>query len=644
MSAGCRSRRPAAKREVELELGGVGLGGLLASEKDTLAVMAVTREPLNAANSGGFHLPLVLGLNVEQSAIAPPPEPGTGSLFDRNAAPHPIRYSVAQQDRFGRWSEFRSAINEPGPRPFPPRPVMRATYTQPADPMASGGTVRVQVDVPELEALAPGSFPIQELVLIGAYAPLGGSIAHTLSVGDPLSPVAIDFSFSGPILAPTSTRTLRLLAKWRNTNAGESVDCEPQTLTMHDPRPPAQLTVPDTLLYSARPDVTGLAMVEHEWETRPGQANFAVYYTDENRLRAHLQSIAATSPDAVAMLEALGIAADAAERATLFRAKSALFDAPLFERLQGAVFDGAPGRKRFRHAVSGSLRVLNIYRIAADSGTGARVDLTTLPLLIYGVPNADPPARPVIEVTPDDMITNADTYSVRVTITLTPGATQAATWRLRRSNLGATDALRMPIVTMGPMDALDPAGDGRQRAVFTDTGPVVISATATLHPWVRYHWVAETQGAAAPGSEESGRRVPGLWSQPSDPASLILVPPQPPEPASNMTVTGDPVGGRKFTNVVVKFTHPRGLSGGAVGSYRVRLERIVPDRVLVESLVPLRAVELLSETPIVGAGPFKLRGLRADDPSDEPLETTVYSVTIIDPLGRQSAPAEAALG
>jgi hypothetical protein len=622
---------PEAKREVEVALGGVVTGGLLAAEKLTPAT-GTDRTSLNSTNVDGYHLPIVLGLTVVHSAIAPEPEPGTGTVFDRQAAPDPVRYFVAQQDRFGRWSEWNSAINDPGPRPRPPRPVIRATYTQPADPATTGGTVRVQVDVPPLDSLAPGSFPIAELHVDGTYEPFGGAVAHVHSVGNPQAPDRrIDFIFAGPVLAPTSTRTLRLVAVWRDINNTDSVESEPQTITMHDPRPPAQLPPPpDVLLYSGRPDVTGLSMVEYAWTPAAGQANFAVYCTDENRLTAHLGRTDASAEES-ALLTALQDAADAAARATLLRANPALFPAHLFERLQGVVFDGATGTKRFVHAVSGSLRVLNIYRVAAEASTNARVDLTTLPLLIYAVPNADPPARPTIEVAPADLTSNADQYAAIVHITLTPGMTEAKTWRLRRSNLGATDALRMPIVSTGVMDEI--GSDGRQRAEFTDAGPVQIASTAKLLPWVRYHWVAETQGATAPGSEAAGRPVPGLWSQPSDPASLVLVPPQSPEAVSDLAVSGTPIGDGTFVDVKVTFTHPRALLGGLLGNYRARLERRVPNR----------AMEMLLDEPVAGAGPFSMNGMRDGDVADAPPADTVYRVVIIDPIGREGTAAEALL-
>lgn len=624
---------PAARREVRLDLADIAIGGMLAAMKQTPGnVFGGVVETLNPANREGFHLPVVLALDLDDETRAPASEAGTGKLNDRNAAAETITYFVAQQDRFGRWSPWASAMNDPGPRPRPPRPVLRALYTQPVDPATSGGTVRVLVDVPPLASLAPGAHPIRELFLQGSYVPFGTPVSLTTSVGDPLAPATrLDFTFAGPVLAPQSSRELTLLARWRDTTGGTSFPSEPLTLTMHDPRPPAPLalptTPPDALDYSSRPDVAGLSMVEYAWTPAP-EATYAVYYSDENRLMAHLARAGASADDA-ALLASLRAQKDPAARATSLRANAARFGAHLFERLNGVVVDGAAGQTMFRHAVSGSLRVLNVYRIGAEaSATNAAVDVTTLPLLVFAVPSADPPAKPVLAAAPGTMASNGDTYAATLSITVTPGATEARTWRLRRSNLGGSDPLRMPIVATGP---IDPRGaDDRQHVEgIVDAGAVVIAPTAKLQPWVRYHWVAEVQGAPAPGSEAAGRAVPGAWSAPSDPVSLILVPPLPPEPVARLRVEATPVGAN-FTAVSLVFGHKHGLSGGASGTYRVRLMRRVPKA----------SMETLSEAPIAGAGPFKLA---AGDPADEVPARTVFAVVVIDPLGRESAVAEVML-
>lgn len=618
---------PAARREVQLDVSGVATGGLLASEKRTPAASG-THTHLNLANDDGFHLPLALGMNVDDETLAPADAPGTGMLADRNGADSKIRYYLAQQDRFGRWSGWRTIVNKPGPRPKPPRPTLQAYYTQPTDPAASGGTVRVKVPVPETDTLAPGGFLLQTLELDATDLTTGVTAAHPQTITDPAAPpTELDFSFPGPLLAPTEQRKIRMIARWIDTASEPSADSEPATVTMTDPRPPAQLTVPDTLLYSGRPDITGLSMVEHDWTPVAGQAGFGIYYSDENRLRAHLEAAAGGSPEAT-LLTAIDAAGDAAARATLFRGSPELFPAHLFERLAGAVMDVSGGRKRFRHAVSGSLRILNFYRISAESASNARVDLSTLPLLIFGVPNADPPAAPVIEVRPAAMASNTDTYAVDLTVSLVVGVTPADTYRLRRSSLSATDVLRMPVLETGPMGPL--GDDGKQIAETSDNGPVQISATAKLAPWVRYYWVAEAQGAPAPGSVAAGNPVPGTWSRPSESVSLVLIPPQAPAAVQSLTATGTPVVSGRLVDVTLDFDHEDALLGGAVGRYRARLLRRAPGATMVN----------LAEVEMNGTGPFSLSGMDPGNPADEVASGTLYRIVLIDPLGRESAPAD----
>lgn len=621
---------PAARREVELQLSGVGVAALLAAEKLT-PDGGVQRDSLHKRNGDGYHLPLVLGRNAADEESLPPPAPGTGQLSDRQASADTIRYGVAQQDGFGRWSDWAVVVNPPGPRPRPPRPVFRAMYSQPANPAANGGALRVIVEVPPLASLAPASFTVSEFDLAVTDLTTSGVWTETRPIATPLAPPAtLDFTLTGPLLAPTEVRKLRLVARWRDSASQFSEPSEPAVITMHDPRPPVQITVPDTLMYSGRPDVTGLSTVEYAWTPAPGQANVAIWYTDENRIVGHMSTAAGGSPEA-ALASALAATTDPAARATLIRNAPALVPDHLFERLQGVVFDGASGQKAFRHAVSGSLRVLNVYRIAAESASGARVALTSLPLLIFAVPNADPPPRPVLEIKPAAMANNDAPYAAEIRITLTQGLTEAVQWRLRRSLVGARDLQRMPVVGLGAMGA--PDDKGRQTALYVDEGPVQISAGAKLKPWLRYYWVAEAQGAPAPGSVAAGRPVPGVWGSPSDPVSVMLVPPLPPAAVTTLVASGSAGAGSAFVGVQLAFTHPHGLAGGALGPYKARVMRRDPG-------TPLR---ILATVEIEGDGPYSISGMDPDNAADEAPLGTVYRIVVIDPIGRESAAAETVL-
>jgi len=238
-------------------------------------------------------LPVVLGLSVDDESGEIISRPGIGFIADRQADASNIRYFIAQQDRFGRWSNWRARIAAPGPRPKPPRPDFQAFYTQPSIENAAlqGGDVYVRIAVPDKESLAPGSFLLDRLRL-----KVVDSVASTT-----------DFYH-------VAEATKFFEAFWINTENVLSAESEAQRLLLTDPRPPAQITLPDQLQYAARPDVTGLSWVEYRWTPASGQNNFGIYYSDENRVRTYLEDEGETT-----LLENLDNAANAAARATLYR-------------------------------------------------------------------------------------------------------------------------------------------------------------------------------------------------------------------------------------------------------------------------------------------------------------------------------------
>lgn len=633
---------PAARREVIVDVRKSRVGGLLAAGKRTPASAAPgsVYRPLNKANSDGFHLPLVLALNSDDGTQPPEPEPGRGFVADRQAGPEAIRYFIAEQDRFGRWSSWANREHRAGVRPQPPRPEFQAYYRQPAieDAATEGGSVLVKVMVPNAESLAPGSHLLQTLRVFrvdeveGTLAPLEAAEAskqlHPADDDDDVPAderrFLLDLRWTGPVLSATEQRTLRLTARWIDTEGRQSEESTPTTLRLVDPRPPTQVPVPNELQYAARPDVTGLCWVEYRWSPQPGQHRFGVYYSDENRLRSHLDELNRHD-----LLDDLDGADNAAARATIFRANEGLFPDFLFERLREVNVAFNSGEQGFRHPVSGSLRVLNFYKVAAEAESGAKPVLTDLPMIVYGVPNADPPPRPTVQVTPVAPEAGENPLVAQVQINLLTGTTPGLNWRLRRSSVSTQTLSRVPIVATGTMGEVDEA-TGRQQSVYRDDGPVQI-ADAQLRPWVRYSWIAEVQGAPESGSEAAGRAVPGLWSRPSDPFSLVLLPEQPPAPPNIDDVQGQTAGSDR-REVQITFSHPDELSGGSVGSYRLRLSR----RLASDS--PL---ELLRDETISGSGPFVISD-EASNGTPVPVGTE-YLVELVDPLGRASGPSQAIL-
>lgn len=607
------------RRQIDLQVSDGIVGGLLAGEKLDLGAQT----SLNTKNPGGWHLPLSFSLEADEGGEVINPEPGTGFIRDTWAGPDQIRYSLCQQDRFGRWSEWTRRNVGPGARPAPPQPAFMAFYLMPAiaDPMPAG-QVQIRVPVPELASLPPAGLPIRHFrfqVRDVTNSTVGTSfLTSSETIIDPMNPPEeLDFTFLAPTLNPTETRKLRIIAQWEDTDGEKSIDSLPFVLTIHDPRPPAQLSVPNTLLYAARPDVQGRALVEWEWSPMAGQDKVAVYYSDENRLTAFLEEAAGVNPAAQAALTAIQAAPTIADRAAVFRSNASLFKGFLFERLAIVPESVAGGKLRFNHYLSGSLKVLSFYRLSAETDNGSRVPLETLPMISFGVPNSDPPAKPMLDVGPS--ADHPGDFVADLQVRMVPGVTAPEKVRLRRSSLAANDPFLMPVVKEEPVATEEE--DGFLVATVEDAGPLVIAATADLQPWVRYFWVAEVQGAPEPGSS-----IPGKWSPPSDPAVFAFTPEGPPSAPTNIVVTGAATGS-EFTDVTIEFETSDTMNGGEFGVFAARVYRQLPDG----------PMELFAEPQLAGDGSHAVEGSATAE--SVPADTT-YRLVIVDPVGRTSAPVQ----
>jgi hypothetical protein len=620
------------RRSIGIGLAGVFVGGLLAAQKRTPPAAFATTT-LNRRTTSGWHLPIMLSLSGDPAA-GPSPRPGTGLLTDDDADGGPIGYAVAQQDRFGRFSGWASRTAAAAVRPLPPRADVTGYYTPApvASAATSGGTILIHIPVPRPATLAPGSHPLREVRLTLRDERLGTTTTLTLAASTAVTAgtqLRIELTRTGPILDPTEVRFLTLQARWIDTASQEGPLSEPFPLRLHDLRPPPQLSLPDRLQYSARPDVTGLAIIEHRWQPVPGQASFGVYYTDETRMRAQLASLGAPG---AALLAELDAAPDAAARATIWRRERTRLPDHIFERLDGVVRETSGGGRAFRHPVSGSLRVLSAYKIAAESASGARPLLAGLDLLLFGVPNADPPPRPLLSLSPTDPVDTEPPIVVAAEIRIQPGASIGHRWRLRRTATATANPLTMPVVAEGPLPPPDPA-TGEQHITVRDSGPLLIAPDARLRPWMRYAWTVEVQAPPESGSVAAGAPVPGLWSPASNPVSLVIVPPQPPAAPSALTLSGTPASGSAgpgLANVSLAVSHPGPLQGGVLGAFRVRLVRQRPDQ----------PPEVFLEQDIAEAGDFTL----AVSATGEVLPAgTRFTLTLFDPVGRASPPASATL-
>jgi hypothetical protein len=606
---------PNAIRETRLELDGILRGGSLAI--DRLDTGSGSRR-INARNKEGFHLPILLGLDARDGAPATDVGPSHGFVTDL-PVPAPLAdYGVAQQDPFGRWSPWAKADVPTAPRPQPPTPVFQARYELPdlrVEPLGAG-RILVRVEVPATATLAPASHPVAALHLDVTDLSTGSSTPVTtvqqLPPGSvPSGGETREVQLAAPQLARTESRTLRISARWADTTGTLGQPGQEQLLEIVDPRPPLPLALPETLQFTGRPDVTGLAWAEYSWTPQAGQAKAALYYADETRVRAMLSRAGNT-----AFLAALDAAADDPARAAVYRDRAGELTGAYFERVQGAIVARDDGTLAFRHAVSGSLAGLGLCRIGVESAIGASTPLEELPILVYKVPNTPPPMPPLLSVRQDPSATG---LAAQVTIEWEPGPTPVHAYRLRRSKAISNDPLRMPVVTT---TEVTPAESEAATVVRTDDGPVEIAPTAQLRPWTLYSWIAEVQGAPAPGATAT---IAGRWSRPSAPVGLVLTPPDPPPPVSAATARGtahaDGIGG-----VELEVAHPDDLDGGSLGSYRVVVIRIRPGGM----------PERLGEHPVRGTGPHTLAGTR--DADDRVTADTRYRLTVVDPLDRESVP------
>ncbi|MFN3278743.1 MAG: hypothetical protein ACK41Y_10140 [Paracoccus hibiscisoli] len=629
---------PAALREVECLLRGVLPGATLAFHRQQPLTGPVRLLNPRVAGSD-WHRPMVLGLPGVDDGLIPADTPAhQGRIADRRADAGAARYSVAQQDRFGRWSEPASADAAPGKRPLPPVPVVQGSYVPPdrTDAAVSGGVLHLFVPLPEPDSLAPASHPLRHVTLHVSHhgvddptdsidmPPVVVPVANAQDYGPPPPgsdprPRALPAQIRGPVLAPTERRRAVIEAVWHDIGGQESPRSAPLRLAMTDPRPPLQMPVVDVLLYSARPDATGLAWIERRW-TAPPRTHHAVFYTDEVRLVSWLAENGRQALAAQIQAED-----DRAARAGLLRGVQHLFPDRLFERLADVIDDPAPGQRRFRHAVSGASRVLNAYRIATeDPDSGARPDLSALDMVFYGVPNSDPPPRPAVSVrmVPPGPGDRGAALVAEVTVTLEPGVTPPHRLRLHRTRGGPVDPLSAPLVAVQTLPASDP-DQPRRSVVFRDIGTATIAPDARLSPYAGYRWFALAQGAP-----ESGSSVPGMFSAPSDPAGLNAVPVSI-DDAPTVTLTGTAVpGGRQ--GVMLEIDHRLGLAPTAMGRWRWQVLRSEPGQ----------PATLLSEGAVVTL-PLRIQETAPD--GFAPLSTT-YRVVLTDPLGRNAPPAEVTVG
>lgn len=630
---------PSRRRVVRCPVAGMLAGGTLAVQREQPSGrLATLNRPLPNSRWHRLLLPgVVAGEDGERLTELTPHE---GVITDREAGPDAARYHMAQQDRFGRWSIYATSDAAAGPRPRPPRPVVQGHYAQPsaADAASTGGVITLMTALPEPEALAPGAMPLSHLRFSFRHHEAGADPDHAVNLPDAIahasSAVAIDapppgtaprravpLEITGPVLQRLEARRMIVTAVWVDIEGRESEQSEPLRLLMVDPRAPEQMPIPDVLLYSSRPDATGLAWVERRWSVPTTAPTYAAYYSDEIRLLAWLRDSGRG-----AEAEEIATIADRAQRAGRLRDIQNDFPDHLFERLQGAVVAESPTTRRLRHAVSGASRVLNAYKIAAEAPrSGARPQLSGLDTVFYGVPNSDPPPSPRVHVRMVEPKGDEPALVAEVSVTFEAGVTPVRRVRIFRTRGGAADPLYAPVVTVLDVDADEDAGDGGARTItYRDTGIAQIRPAATLAPYARYQWFADVQGPP-----ESGSDVEGLWSRTSAPVTAETVPATVPEPPP-VTVSGTSTDAG-ITGLSVHVGTDPDLSATVLGNWAYELLRQEPGGQAWE----LVADGIVTQTPLVIADPVP------DHPT--PAGTTLR-LLLRDPIGRPLPARESVVG
>ena len=611
---------PAAQREMFVRASNL-MGGAAAA---LARVDASGTIGLNDRPSSGT-LPLV------PSAPDDATTPGQGEFFDRNAPATAVGYKLSQRDWFGRWSDW-SQVNAPaGQRPEPPRPVLQVFYTPPGpdtfgSPITNAplaGQIGIQVPVPPIDGLAPGS-----LLLASLRITVNGAVTVIPILKPSMPPALLNWNLPGPPISRCGSVKVTITARWVDTSSVQSVDSAPIIRTLHDPRPPVPVALDYPLAYGSRPDVTNKSRIDLRWTPVAGQQRFRIFYADETTLVGYAEKAKAsnglTSAEATLLLNEI-VNQTAPERAASFKIHIGIFARDAFELLSGDPIEAAPNpvELNFVHRVSGSMRVLNVYRIVSASESSQESDFALAPTLIYAVPNDGPPNAPTIDVVPDAV----NPHAVTVTLTVPPGGVAATGYRLRRSSATAIDPHRMLIAQTG---SVPPSVNGKpQVATFTDAGASEASANGVLRFWNTYLWRAEVRGGPAIGGGPSGE-----WSRASGVASLALVPNDPPDPIVKPTIQPGPTPG---SWQIVCLCDAPALRGGSLGVYRLDLYRTLPG-----DIERLRKRFLPDDDPKNGGldpqGVCTL--VDAPDPNSTIAKDTLYRVVVVDPMGRLSTPSE----
>ena len=478
-------------------------------------------ESLNDVTGSGFHLPL---------ASAQPPDvadPRFRRLRDAPVPPEAQEYGVAAADVFGRWTEWAPALLPEGVPVPPPAPVTGVDYLaaerDPVDDSPRAGRVRCRASGPD--ALAPGTPTITTarlrlLALDGAVETLLDSRDMPVTSGVP----EIEHTFTGPALGRGEHRTL--VVRLRFLSGALASEESAAQVVAADPRPPAPIVIVPDVRYSTRPDAKGISTVRLTWALGAGHAAYRVYRSSQRSLEPFLASLGPAGQEALDLVRDPRAPYQAV--ATAIQVHATILPKDSFELITREVVRPASGECTHTSTLPGRSRMVFLYRLLAVSGTGVEEDWDGPPALVYvAVPQS-------IRLQPPRLEAGQAGDAIRVRVFGLPGQPAAAVRLLRSTNPGATldKMLRIAEAPIPP-----PADGSGQVFVLLDEGANPFDPAGALRAWVRYSYRAQLQAPSQPGEQS------GVWSDPSGPAALHFIPPDPP-PAPTITSatrTGDQV-------------------------------------------------------------------------------------------------------
>jgi hypothetical protein len=448
------------------------------------------------------------------------------------------------------------------------------------------------------EALAPGTPSITTARL--RLLALDGAVETPLDSQD--LPVTggvaeVEHTFTGPALGRGEHRTL--VVRPRFLSGALASEESAAQVAAADPRPPAPIVIVPDVRYATRPDGQGNSTVRLTWPLGAGHAAYRVYRSSQRSLEPFLASLGPAGQEALDLVRDPTATYQAV--ATAIQVHAAILPKDSFELVTREVVRPVGGECTHSSTLPGRSRMVFLYRLLAVNPAGVEEDWDGPPALVYvAVPQS-------IRLQPPRLEAGQIGDAIRVRVFGFPGQPAAAVRLLRSTIPGATPDKMLPIAETPVPPPADGSGE-----VFTllDEGASPFVPAGRLREWARYSYRAQLQAPSQPGEP------PGVWSDPSAPAALHYLPPDPP-PAP--TITG---ATRTGDQVTLTWENPDlRVPVTSLGSHQYRVLRAGSGGGFMQELATLDA-----QLPAELTDPAAPQGVR-------------YVVETVDPVGRRGASA-----